>query len=219
MACTCCRAAAGRMAGCGSCHASDRRSSRLPPHADARPCGERSRPSSRLACHSRCGYCPRPGLSPAGWHVSLIVLGAALGWLLEPLPDFVVALLMAAAWGVADLAPMALIFGGFASSAWLVSLGAFALAVAMVQSGLLFRLALLSVQHFSAHAHWSGPGAAHQRSPDYPARTARGRASRGHCAPGARSGTRPRLPAGEQRERQHRLSPGWSATDSSAASS
>ena len=76
------------------------------------------------------------------------MLGAALGWLLEPLPDFVIALLMAAAWGVADLAPTALIFGGFASSAWLVSLGAFALAVAMVQSGLLFRLALLSVSSF-----------------------------------------------------------------------
>lgn len=43
---------------------------------------------------------PAPGgLSVQGWHVSLIVLGAALGWLFEPLPDFLIALLMAAAWG------------------------------------------------------------------------------------------------------------------------
>ena len=91
---------------------------------------------------------PPSGLSPQGWHVSLIVLGAALGWLLEPLPDFVIALLMAAAWGVADLAPPALIFAGFASSSWLVSVGAFALAVAMVRSGLLFRIALLSLRTF-----------------------------------------------------------------------
>jgi DASS family divalent anion:Na+ symporter len=91
---------------------------------------------------------PPVGLSPQGWHVSLILLGAALGWLFEPVPDFVVALLMAAAWGIAELAPSALILAGFASSAWLVSVGAFALAVAMVQSGLLFRIALLSLSTF-----------------------------------------------------------------------
>ncbi len=42
---------------------------------------------------------PMGGLSPQGWHVGLIVLGAALGWLLQPVPDFVVALALAAAWG------------------------------------------------------------------------------------------------------------------------
>jgi DASS family divalent anion:Na+ symporter len=93
---------------------------------------------------------PPDGLSPAGWHVSLIVLGAALGWLLEPVPDFVIALLMAAAWGVAGLAPVPLILSGFASSSWLVSLGAFGLAVAMVRSGLLYRTALQFLTTFPA---------------------------------------------------------------------
>jgi anion transporter len=94
---------------------------------------------------------PGPGgLSPGGWHVSLIVLGAALGWLLEPVPDFVIALLMAAAWGVAGLAPLPLILSGFASSSWLVSLGAFGLAVAMVRSGLLYRTALQFLTTFPA---------------------------------------------------------------------
>jgi anion transporter len=92
---------------------------------------------------------PTPGgLTLAGWHASLIVLGAALGWLLEPLPDYVTALLMAAGWGIANLAPPELIFAGFASSAWLVSVGAFALAVAMVRSGLLYRIALLFLRTF-----------------------------------------------------------------------
>jgi di/tricarboxylate transporter len=86
---------------------------------------------------------PAPGgLSPEGWHVSLIVLGAALGWLLEPVPDFVIALVMAAAWGLAGLAPLPLILSGFAGSSWLVAIGAFGLAVAMVRSGLLYRTAL-----------------------------------------------------------------------------
>jgi DASS family divalent anion:Na+ symporter len=92
---------------------------------------------------------PAPtGLSPAGWHVCLIVLGAALGWLFEPVPDFAIALLMAAGWGVTGLAPMPLILAGFASSAWLVALGAFGLAVAMVRSGLLYRTALQFLRIF-----------------------------------------------------------------------
>ena len=48
---------------------------------------------------------PPGGLSPEGWDVSLIMLGAALGCLSEPLPDYIIALLMAAAWGIAALAP------------------------------------------------------------------------------------------------------------------
>ena len=92
---------------------------------------------------------PAPiGLSPAGWHVCLIVLGAALGWFFEPVPDFVIALLMAAGWGVAGLAPVPLILSGFASSAWLVALGSFGLAVAMVRSGLLYRTALRFLMTF-----------------------------------------------------------------------
>jgi DASS family divalent anion:Na+ symporter len=93
---------------------------------------------------------PPGGLSQAGWHVTLIVLGAALGWLFEPLPDFVIAFLMAAAWGVAGLAPVALVFGGFATSAWVVTLGSIALAVAMARSGLLFRIALFLLRTFPA---------------------------------------------------------------------
>ncbi len=93
---------------------------------------------------------PPSGLGAKGWHVSLIVLGAALGFLLEPLPDFVVALLMAAAWGVVGLASPTVAFAGFASSTWLVALGALGVAVAMARSGLLFRIALLLLRTFPA---------------------------------------------------------------------
>jgi hypothetical protein len=41
---------------------------------------------------------PPGGLTPQGWRVILIILGAAVGWLLEPVPDFVTTLMMAAAW-------------------------------------------------------------------------------------------------------------------------
>ena len=91
---------------------------------------------------------PPHGLTVAGWHVILVVLGAAIGWLLEPVPDFVVTLLMAAAWGAAGLAPLTSIFGGFASSSWVLGLGALALAAAMVRTGLMFRLSLAVLRRF-----------------------------------------------------------------------
>lgn len=92
-----------------------------------------------------------PGsLTPQGWHVSLILLGAAISWLLEPVPDFVTGLAMVTAWGVAGLVPLSLLFSGFASSAWLIALGALGLAVAMTRSGLQFRLALVFLRTFPA---------------------------------------------------------------------
>ena len=91
---------------------------------------------------------PPAGLSPEGWHVILIILGAAVGWLLEPVPDFVTTLLMAAAWGAMGLAPLASIFNGFVSSSWILGLGALTLAAAMVRSGLMFRASLAVLRWF-----------------------------------------------------------------------
>lgn len=94
------------------------------------------------------GLQPPTGLSAEGWHVSLILLGAGLGWLFEPLPDFVVTLAMVAAWGVAGLVPLSLAFAGFTSPSWLLAVGALALAAAMAHSGLSFRIALLLLKGF-----------------------------------------------------------------------
>lgn len=91
---------------------------------------------------------PPPGLDAAGWRVIAILLGSALAWFLEPAPDFVVALAMAAAWGLTGLAPIGTVLSGFASSSWVLALGALALAGAMVRSGLLFRAAILALRWF-----------------------------------------------------------------------
>ncbi len=90
---------------------------------------------------------PAP-LSSNAWHVLVVILGAAIGWLFEPVPDFVIALLMVTAWGVAGLAPLSSTFSGFANSAWAVTLGALGIAAAMAQSGLLFRITLWLVKTF-----------------------------------------------------------------------
>src|SRR5581483_11753779 len=94
-------------------------------------------------------FVPAPaGLTDQGWRIALIVLGGAIAWLLEPVPDFAVALGMAAAWGATGLAPVALAFGGFATSAWVVAVAAFAITAAMASSGLLFRTALILLRIF-----------------------------------------------------------------------
>lgn len=93
---------------------------------------------------------PPPGLDATGWRVIAILLGAAVAWLFEPAPDFVVALAMAASWGLTGLAPLGAVLSGFASSSWVLALGALALAGAMVRSGLLFRAAILALRWFPA---------------------------------------------------------------------
>jgi divalent anion:Na+ symporter, DASS family len=92
---------------------------------------------------------PAPaGLTATGWHISLVMIGGAIGWMLEPVPDFAVALAMAAAWGAAGLTPPALAFTGFASSAWVTAVAALGISAAMAGSGLLFRAALILLRVF-----------------------------------------------------------------------
>jgi DASS family divalent anion:Na+ symporter len=93
---------------------------------------------------------PPAGLSVHGWDILLVLVGAGIAWLIEPVPDFAIALAMATAWGALGLAPLATIFSGFASSSWVLALGALALAAAMLRSGLLFRSALLLLRAFPA---------------------------------------------------------------------
>lgn len=96
---------------------------------------------------------PPSGLTLEGWHVLLIVLGAAIGWLLEPVPDFVIALALPAAWGFAGLVTPAVALAGFSTSSWLIALSALGLAAAMLRSGLLLRIALWLLRVFpSTHA-------------------------------------------------------------------
>lgn len=91
---------------------------------------------------------PPPGLTMQGWHVLLPVLGAAIAWLFQTAPDFVIALALAAAWGLTGGAPLPAVFSGFASSTWVLMLGVIGVSVAMSRSGLLFRLMLLFLKKF-----------------------------------------------------------------------
>jgi di/tricarboxylate transporter len=91
---------------------------------------------------------PPAGLTASGWRIGLILLGAALAWFAEPVPDFVAALAMVTAWGLTGLVPLGQSLAGFSSSSYLVALSALGLAAAMVRSGLLYRAALRLLQLF-----------------------------------------------------------------------
>lgn len=93
---------------------------------------------------------PPQGLGADGWHVLLVLAGASIAWTLDVVPDFAVAVGMAAAWGLFGLAPAAVVFSGFTSTSWLLALGVLSVAAAMASSGLLFRTALLSLRAFPA---------------------------------------------------------------------
>ncbi|HEV8229764.1 MAG TPA: SLC13 family permease [Candidatus Limnocylindria bacterium] len=122
--------------------------------ARARPRRTRSRLVGALAAFAvplaLWWIAPPAGLSVPGWHILLVLLGAAVAWLTEPLPDFAVAIAMAAAWGILGLTSVGAAFSGFASSSWVLALGALALAAAMLRSGLLFRAALFLLRAFPA---------------------------------------------------------------------
>ena len=99
-------------------------------------------------------FVPAPaGLGVVGWHISLVMLGGAIAWLLEPVPDFAVALAIAVVWVAAGLAPPTLAFSGFASSVWLTAMAALGIAAAMAASGLLFRGALALMRLFPPTLH------------------------------------------------------------------
>lgn len=125
-------------------------------HEDRRPSRRRTRVAGALAAIALplvlWNVGPPSGLEPAGWRVVLLLVGAAIAWLTEPVPDFAVALALAAAWGATGLVTLAVAFSGFASSSWLLALGALALAAAMARTGLLFRIALLLLRAFPATA-------------------------------------------------------------------
>jgi di/tricarboxylate transporter len=89
---------------------------------------------------------PWGGLTAQGWRIGVIALGAAVAWLFEPAPDFVIALAMVTAWGLAGLVPVSLAFAGFSDPTWVFAFGTVGLAAAMARSGLLFRLALALIR-------------------------------------------------------------------------
>ena len=88
---------------------------------------------------------PPDGLSPAGWHALLTIIAAAILFASEALPEAVVALALLAAWVVLGIAEPRVALDGFASQPWILVLAVLAVGVAVGNTGLLYRVALIAL--------------------------------------------------------------------------
>jgi CRP-like cAMP-binding protein/di/tricarboxylate transporter len=88
---------------------------------------------------------PPDGLSPAGWHALLTIIAAAILFASEALPEAVVALALLAAWVVLGIAEPRVALDGFASQPWVLVLAVLAVGVAVGNTGLLYRVALIAL--------------------------------------------------------------------------
>jgi anion transporter len=88
---------------------------------------------------------PPEGLTPAGWQALLTIVSAALLFAFELLPEAVVALALLAVWVVTGIAEPRVALDGFATQAWVLVLAVLAVGVAVGNTGLLYRVALLAL--------------------------------------------------------------------------
>lgn len=88
---------------------------------------------------------PPAGLSVAGWHALLTLVSAAIVFATEALPEAVAALALLALWVVGGVIAPRAALDGFATQAWVLVLAVLAVGVAVGNSGLMYRIALLAL--------------------------------------------------------------------------
>jgi di/tricarboxylate transporter/CRP-like cAMP-binding protein len=88
---------------------------------------------------------PPEGLSAAGWHALLTIVSAAIFFATEALPEAVVALALLAVWVITGVAEPRVALDGFATQAWILVLAVLAVGVAVGNTGLLYRVALVAL--------------------------------------------------------------------------
>ena len=98
--------------------------------------------------------CPVPeGFTADGWHVLAVLIPVVIIWATDAMPVGVAAILFLVVLCVAQLTTPDVAFAGFSSHLTWLMMGAFALSVAMVQSGLSKRIAYLLLS--KAKGMWS----------------------------------------------------------------
>ena len=114
-----------------------------PVHADRGPLG------FALAALLLAGgwLVPQPGgFTSEAWHAAATFLAIVPLMALGCLPDGVLALVLVAAWVLGGVATPKVALSGFASGTWVVTIAVFVVGAVIASSGLLYRLALWSVE-------------------------------------------------------------------------
>jgi anion transporter len=88
---------------------------------------------------------PPADLSVEGWRALLTLIAAAILFATEALPEAIVALALLAAWVVSGNVTPAQALSGFATQPWILVLAVLAIGVAVGNTGLLYRVALVAL--------------------------------------------------------------------------
>jgi di/tricarboxylate transporter len=79
-----------------------------------------------------------------------VAIAAVILWVVNVIPDYIVALGMLMYWIVGGLLEPSIAFSGFASTTWFYMIFIMALSAAIIKSGILFRFALYALKWFPA---------------------------------------------------------------------
>lgn len=91
---------------------------------------------------------PIAGLSPqAMWFIGITV-AAVIFWIVDWIPDYIVALFMGLGWVLAGITTTEGSLVGYASPAWLFMIFIFGLSIALTKTGLLYRMSLWTLKLF-----------------------------------------------------------------------
>ena len=88
---------------------------------------------------------PPADLSVEGWRSLLTLVAAAILFATESLPEAVIALALLAVWVVTGIVPARVALSGFATQPWVLVLTVLAIGVAVGNTGLLYRVALIAL--------------------------------------------------------------------------
>ncbi|HZG88102.1 SLC13 family permease [Paenibacillus sp.] len=94
---------------------------------------------------------PAAGLSPKAMVFAGVGVAAVILWVVNVVPDYIVALGMLMYWVLGGLLEPEVAFSGFASTTWFYMIFIMALSAAIVKSGILYRFALHALQRFPPH--------------------------------------------------------------------
>ena len=96
-------------------------------------------------------FLPPPfGLTPAALRVLVLVIALVVFGFLDVLPEYLIGLLIIAAWVVSGTLPPAVALAGYASSTWVLMVASMAIGAAVARSGLLYRGAIELVRRLPA---------------------------------------------------------------------
>ncbi|REE90654.1 di/tricarboxylate transporter [Paenibacillus taihuensis] len=94
---------------------------------------------------------PFGGLSHEGMVFIGVALAAVVLWIVNIIPDYLVALFMAMYWVLAKLVTPEVALSGYASPTWIYMLCILALGAAISKSGILYRVSLYALKAFPKH--------------------------------------------------------------------